>query len=268
MSSVDAAYSGSIPALYDRCLGPMLFEPYALDLAARAAALLPRQVCETAAGTGILTDALRRALPEAKIVATDLNQAMLHVAASRVRSPNVSFAEADAMSLPFETSTFDLVICQYGAMFFPDRVAGYRQARRVLKPGGYFLFNVWDSLELNPLAAAAAEALSKMFPNRPPGWLKRVPYGYHDQQRIQLELRDAGFTEISIETVAKRSRGSPRAAAEGLCLGTPLRAEIEEQAPERLKDAVATVAAALAMLGTEHAVDLPMSAQVFAARAC
>ena len=136
MSGADSLFTGSVPALYDRCLGPLLFVPYARDIAARAALLRPGRVLETAAGTGIVTEALAAALPDAEIVATDLNQAMLDIAGARGLPARVNFQAADAQALPFPDSSFDLVVCQFGAMFFPDRVGAYGEARRVLRPGG------------------------------------------------------------------------------------------------------------------------------------
>ena len=147
MTSTDAAFSGSIPGLYERYLVPMLFEPYALDLAQRTGALRPRHILETAAGTGVVTDAIIRKLPDIEVTATDLNQGMLDVAAARIKSPCVKFRQADAQSLPFPDASFDAVVCQFGVMFFPDRITAYREARRVLKPGGRFLFNVWNRIE-------------------------------------------------------------------------------------------------------------------------
>ncbi len=260
MTSTDSIFSGSIPALYDRYLVPMLFEPYARDLARRTAALAPRHILETAAGTGIVTAFLLDSLPDAGIVATDLNQAMLDVAAARIQSPNVAFQAADAQALPFADASFDALVCQFGVMFFPDRVAAYREARRVLKPGGRFLFNAWDGLDANPASAAAAEAVAALFPDDPPGFLGRVPFGY-PKDRIEADLRAAGFTDIEAETVAKTSRiESPRAAAIGLCHGTPLRAEIEARGS--LDEATAAAAAALERFaGTQ----VPMSAHVFSA---
>ncbi|HYJ29961.1 MAG TPA: methyltransferase domain-containing protein [Allosphingosinicella sp.] len=268
MQASDAAFSGSIPALYDRCLGPLLFEPYARDLAERIAAIAPRRILETAAGTGIVTAAIVRALPDAEIVATDLNEAMLAVAAERVRSPAVSFRQADAQALPFGDGSFDLVVAQFGAMFFPDRILAYREACRVLKKGGLFLFNVWDSLEANPGSAAAAAAVAGLFPNDPPNFLARVPFGYHDPVRIEKDLHAAGFDEVAIETVAMRSRAAdPGEAATGLALGTPLRAEIEARDPARLQEAADAAAAALrGLAGEDGALDLPMSALVVSAR--
>jgi SAM-dependent methyltransferase len=266
MESTDIQFAGSIPEYYDRCLGPFLFEPYAADLAERAAALGPGRILETAAGTGIVTAALAAALPEAEIVATDLNPDMLRVAEGKIDSPRVTFAPADAQSLPFQDGGFDLVVCQFGAMFFPDRVAAYREARRVLGPGGAFLFNVWDRLEANPASQAVAEAVAALFPADPPSFLGRVPFGYHDKGLIEADLRSAGFSAVEAVTVGKRSRGSAREIAPGLCQGSPLRAEIEARAPDRLDEATA---AALAALVGRHGdpVDAAMSAHVIVARA-
>ena len=266
MASSDSVFSGSIPALYDRYLGGLLFEPFARDLAERAAATGPRRILETAAGTGIVTAAIVRAAPDAEIVVTDLNADMLALAEERVRSPAVAFQAADALSLPFADGSFDLVVCQFGAMFFPDRVAAYREACRVLKRGALFLFNVWNRLDANPASQGAAEAIAALFPENPPSFLSRVPFGYHDRARIERDLAAAGFEEVSIETIEKRSRGDAFEAATGLVMGTPLRAEIEAREPGRLEEARDAVAEALRSLSGGDEIDLPTSAHVVSAR--
>ncbi|WP_166041732.1 methyltransferase domain-containing protein [Sphingosinicella sp. YJ22] len=266
MASIDSAFAGSIPAIYNRCLGPMLFEPYALDLARRVAPLRPRALLETAAGTGIVTAALAEALPETDIVATDLNQAMLDVAAERIASPRVAFQAADAQSLPFADDGFDAVVCQFGVMFFPDRVGAYREARRVLRGDGAFIFNAWDSLDANPASKAMAEAMGEVFPDDPPSFLQRTPFGYHDPSRIEADLRAAGFSDISFETVVLPCRASSaHEAATGMCRGSPLRAEIEARDATRLDAAVEAAAKALERL-SGPALDVDMSAHVFTAR--
>ena len=262
MTATDALFAGSIPALYDRLLGPLLFAPYARDIAARVAALRPGRILETAAGTGVVTAALLEAAPESELVATDLNQAMLDVAAARIASPQVAFQAADAQALPFADGSFDAVVCQFGVMFFPDRIAAYAEARRVLRPGGRFLFNAWDRLDRNPASAAAAGAVAALFPEDPPDFLARVPFGYHDVARIEADLRAAGFTDIAGATAAMTSRVSARDAAIGFCQGTPLRAEIEARDPVRLDEATAAAAAALAPF---DGTDAAMSALVFSA---
>ncbi|CAA9539141.1 MAG: Ubiquinone/menaquinone biosynthesis methyltransferase [uncultured Sphingosinicella sp.] len=266
MTSTDAAFAGSIPALYDRCLGPLLFQPYAEDMARRVTKLRPARILETAAGTGIVTEALARALPEAEIVATDLNQAMLDVAARRVRSPNVSFMAADAQSLPFADASFDAVVCQFGVMFFPDRIAAYREARRVLRPGGRFLFNCWDRLDRNPVSDIVASAVAALFQADPPSFLNRVPFGYHDKERVMADLRAAGFSDTAGETVVLESRlASARDAALGLCQGSPLRSEIEQRDPARIEEATSAVAEALSRQGYGDSAASPLSAHVFSA---
>jgi ubiquinone/menaquinone biosynthesis C-methylase UbiE len=226
----DKLFAGSIPENYDRYMVPLIFEPYAVDLAARAAALAPGVVLETAAGSGVVTRALApRLSPEARYVVTDLNQPMVGYAASR-QPPDarITWRQADALALPFEAATFDLVICQFGAMFFPDRVAGYREARRVLKPGGHFLFSVWDRIEENVFADEVTNHLAELFPHDPPRFLARTPHGYHDVAAIRGDLAAAGFSEVSIDTRAEQSRAaSPRIPAFAYCQGTLLRNEIE-----------------------------------------
>jgi SAM-dependent methyltransferase len=247
LSEADRVFAGSIPALYDRYLAPMLFAGYAEDLARRTAALAPLRVLETAAGTGVATRALARALPrEVEIMATDLNQAMVDFAAAQPGAERATWRQADAQALPFADGSFDAVLCQFGVMFFPKRATGYREARRVLKSGGRFLFSVWDRIEENEFAQTVTDALGALFPDNPPRFLARTPYGYFDTAPVDNELRAAGFTNIAIETVARGSRASsPRDAAVGLCQGTPLRSEIEARAADRLE--AATDAAALAL---------------------
>src|SRR5437588_6828984 len=178
-SQTDRLFAGSIPALYERYLGPLIFEPYAADLAARLGDVRSGTVLETAAGTGIATRALVRSLPATvRIVATDLNQPMLDFAAARVDSPRVTWRQADALSLPFPSGTFDAVVSQFGVMFLPDKVAAYREAARVLKPGGALLFNVWGRIEDNDLAHVVTEAVAGLFPENPPQFLARTPHGY------------------------------------------------------------------------------------------
>lgn len=233
MTSADKAFAGSIPALYDRHLGPMLFAPYAADLVRRLGAA--ERVLETAAGTGIATRALAGALPDAAITATDLNQPMLDLAAQRLESPRVTWRPANALELPFADDGFDAVVCQFGAMFFPDKPAAFAEARRVLRPGGRFLFSVWDRLAENEITEVVHDAVAALFPDDPPGFLARAPHGYHEVERIRADLRAAGFGRIEVETVALPAR-APSAAdpALGFCQGSPLRHEIEARAADRL----------------------------------
>jgi ubiquinone/menaquinone biosynthesis C-methylase UbiE len=247
MPNSDADFAGSIPALYDRCLGPLQFEPYAVDLAARVASLSPRSMLETAAGTGIVTLALaKRLAPGATITATDLNQPMLDVAESKIKSPNVIWKQANAVALPFDDAQFDAIACQFGVMFFPDKLKAFKEARRVLKPGGHYIFNVWDRLELNEFSNVAAQAVAAFFPDSPSDFIRRVPFGYFDVDAISATLKEAGFSSVIKERVAKLTRATNAyEVALGLCQGTPTRNEIEARDPAALQAVTASVQAAL-----------------------
>jgi ubiquinone/menaquinone biosynthesis C-methylase UbiE len=177
MLETDKVFAGSVPENYDRYMVPLIFAPYAADLAERAASLSPYAVLEIAAGTGVVTRALSPKLsPDASYFVTDLNQPMLDYAASR-QGPDtrITWRQANALALPFENAAFDVVCCQFGAMFFPDRSAAYREAKRVLKPGGHLLFSVWDRIEENVFADDVTKALARIFPNDPPRFLARTP---------------------------------------------------------------------------------------------
>jgi ubiquinone/menaquinone biosynthesis C-methylase UbiE len=249
MATTDKLFAGSIPELYERLLVPLIFESYARDLAARVAAPAPRDVLETAAGTGVATRAMAARLPAAvRIVATDLNQPMLDQAAKRlVGDARIEWKQADALALPFADASFDVVACQFGAMFFPDKVAGYKEARRLLRPGGRLIFNVWDKITENDFADVITAALAEMFPHDPPRFMARTPHGYHDGEQIRRELTAAGFTEIAIDAVDETNRAaSARDVAVAYCEGTPLRSEIEARDPAALERATAHATAALA----------------------
>jgi ubiquinone/menaquinone biosynthesis C-methylase UbiE len=266
MASVDVRFSGSVPANYERYMVPLLFRPYAQLLAERAKEWAPKRVLETAAGTGVVTDALARALPAAEIVATDLNQAMLDVAATRVDSANVSLQQADALELPFADSSFDLIVCQFGLMFYPDKVKGNSEAHRVLRDGGRYLLAVWDRIDRNPLCNLAHETMQRQFPDNPPMFMKRGPFSYSDPEAIERDLRTAGFHAVEIETVELRSR-SPSAedAARGLTYGSPMGVELEEYGPGALDQVFEEFSRAALQFEGPDGFDAPMAAHIVTA---
>lgn len=270
MLEADKVFAGSIPENYDRYMVPLIFEPYAADIARRAASFSPSAVLEIAAGTGVVTRALAPKLsPGASYTVTDLNQPMLDFAASR-QAPDsrIKWRQADALALPFEKAAFDLVCCQFGAMFFPDRSLAYREAKRVLKPGGRLLFNVWDRIEENEFADDVTNALAKIFPNDPPRFMARTPHGYHDTALIRRELEAAGFSRVAIETRAEQSRASsPRIPAVAYCQGTVLRSEIEARDAGKLEAATDTAAAAIARRHGSGEVAAKIQAHVIVAAA-
>jgi SAM-dependent methyltransferase len=261
----DLLFSGSIPLLYETHLVPLIFAPYAGDLANRVATRLPSRVLEIAAGTGVATRALDAVLPDqVAITATDLNQPMLDQAAAAGTRRIVQWQQADAMQLPFEDGTFDAVACQFGAMFFPDRPKAYAEARRVLRTGGHFTFSVWDRIEDNEFADTVTRALEELFPADPPRFLARTPHGYHDRRLIARELVQAGFFSApDITTISARSQAaSARIPAIAYCQGTPLRNEIEARDALRLGEATDIAAAAIARQFGHGAVDGKIQAHV------
>ena len=249
MTGADKVFAGSIPAIYQRYMVPMIFEPYARDVAERLASFGPGRVLEIAAGTGVVTRAIAERLPpDTEIVATDLNQPMLDTAVElQGGQGKVTFRQADALALPFDDNSFDAVVCQFGVMFFPDKHQGYREALRVLSPGGTYMFTVWDRISANEFATVASAALAARFPDDPPKFMERTPHGYHDVDAIAAAVRDAGFSKVSVDTADKVSRAnSALDAATGYCQGNPFRNEIEARAPGGLQSVTEAVASALA----------------------
>lgn len=263
----DKLFAGSIPKLYEEFLVPLIFAPYAEDIAKRLASRKPSRVLEIAAGTGAVTRCLAAMLPgDVAIVATDLNQPMLDMASAIGTSRPVEWQRADAMQLPFEAEQFDAVVCQFGVMFFPDRVKAFAEAHRVLRAGGVLLFNVWDRIEENEFACAVTTALESLFPENPPRFLARTPHGYGDPLTIGRDLQRGGFFSVPyFETVAARSTAtSARIPALAYCQGTPLRNEIEARNPSLLGEATDLAAAAIAREFGPGAVDGKIQAHVVA----
>ena len=270
MPATDKVFGGAIPEIYDTDLVPTIFEVFAADLAGRVASERPGDVLETAAGSGVVTRTLAPRLPSGtRYVVTDLNQPMLDRAARMQPDPTtLVWQQADALALPFETRSFDAVCCQFGVMFFPDRVAGYAEALRVLCPGGQFVFNTWDRLDVNEFAHSVTMAAAACFPDDPPEFLARTPHGYHDPAGIGAEVRAAGFTRISVHTIAERSRApTARHPAVAYAQGTPLRSEIEARDPARLEEVTDRAAAMIAARFGDGPVDARILGHVIVARA-
>jgi ubiquinone/menaquinone biosynthesis C-methylase UbiE len=269
MAQTGTQFAGSIPEIYDRFMVPLLFEPYAGDLAERLTKTSPQHVLETAAGTGVLTRVMASRLPEdARIVATDLSRPMLDLAATKSpHEPRIAWQQVDASALPFDDRRFDAVACQFGAMFFPDKVRAYSEARRVLKPGGSFIFSVWDRLSESEFADVTAQALAALFPEDPPRFIDRIPHGYFDVATIREELTAAGFSSIAVESrddVSKAS--SARDAATAFCQGTPIRNEIEARDPSRLQEATHAASEELARRFGRGPIEGRMRAHIITAR--
>lgn len=263
MTSQAAQFVGTIPENYDRGLGPHIFFDYAADIARRAADLRPKTVLELAAGTGILTRKLRDAVEgDCDLIASDLNPPMLDVAKAKFAADEkISFEQIDATDIGFDDASFDLVACQFGIMFFPDKDRSYAEVSRVLKPGGIYLFNVWDSLDNNPFARITHEVLESFFSDDPPGFYQ-VPFGYNHAGTIEESVRGAGFDRVTIETVPITVKiPSAENFARGLVFGNPVHEEITSRGgnPEELFTAV--TAAIEERLGAE----MPLQALVITA---
>jgi SAM-dependent methyltransferase len=260
----DNVFAGSVPKIYETYLVPLIFQPYATDLAKRLASRPVKRVLELAAGTGVATRALASALPDASIVATDLNQAMLDQAMALGTTRPVEWRQADAMQLFFPDRSCDAVVCQFGVMFFPDKAKAFAEVHRVLRPKGVFLFNVWDKIEENEFADTVTTGLASLFPTDPPRFLARTPHGYHHLPTLERDLARGGFSaQADITTVRARSRAkSPRDPAIAYCQGTPLRGEIEARGAARLGEATDVAAAAIARRFGSGAVDGKIQAHV------
>jgi ubiquinone/menaquinone biosynthesis C-methylase UbiE len=234
------SFGASIPEHYEQYLVPLIFTDYAKSLADSLIKTSGANVLETACGTGIVSRYVARHLDSnSRLIATDLNEPMIEEARSAVGDQtNVEFRQADALDLPFDEKSFDAVLCQFGVMFFPNRVQGYREAARVLKPDGQFLFNVWDSPANNPFVSTVELAVASLYPSDPPKFFD-TPFGYHDLELIVRELQEAGFARVDLSVIPLVSEApSPRHIALGFVAGTPLANTIEERQNPTLDDVV------------------------------
>lgn len=269
MDPSDAVFSGAVPERYERFMVPMLFAPFAADLARRVVGLAPASVLEIAAGTGAVTRKLAHQLaPSTRFVATDINEGMLAQARLMDLGRPIEWLEADAQRLPFDDGSFDVVVCQFGVMFFPDRAAAYAEARRVLTAGGTFVFSTWDSVAHNEFAAVAGEAIAAFLPDDPPAFIERTPHGYFEHEQIRADLALAGFAdEVTIDIESHVSRApDAETAARSYVEGTPLRGEIEQRRPGSIAEATAVAADAFRRRFGAGVVEAEMRAILVTAR--
>jgi ubiquinone/menaquinone biosynthesis C-methylase UbiE len=262
-------FSGSIPAAYDRYLGPILFQPYAEDLATRLPVSKTGSVLELACGTGILTRVLRTYLPsKVKLIATDLNEPMFRQATAKFgKNERVRWLEADACDLPFDGRKFDAVVCQFGIMFVPDKAHAAREAYRVLKRDGIFLFNVWDAMKHNKLGELAHRTITGFFEKDPPTFYQ-IPFSYHNRTEIRRILKQAGFREIKTEVIPKIGKASrAEDVAKGLVEGNPVAVTIAKRDPSLLPIITGAVTGAITRRFGKRDIRAPMQAIVVQARA-
>jgi len=268
MTDDHSAFVGAIPANYDEYLGPLIFEVYAKELARRVVVPEGGLVLETAAGTGLATREIRKAIdPSVRIIATDLNSDMLELAKTKFDdSDNVEFQTANAQELPFDDGTFDAIVCQFSVMFFPDKLTALKEAGRVLKPGGHFYFSIWDSLAHNDFIRTTNAEIATLSPGEPPDFFN-TPYGYFEIDTVKELLELAGFGEIEISVLPRRSTApKARHVALGYILGTPVRLQIESATDETLAEVVDRVERAIGNAYGDAPATAMMQAITFSAR--
>ena len=223
MSDDATGFVGSIPENYDRGLGTIILTDYDEHTARLIAGYVPSRVLETGAGTGIVTRRLRDLLPAmTRLIATDLNLPMLDVARNKFRPDEpIEFHHADAIALPFADASFDAVVCQFSVMFFPDKEKSYREAYRVLAPGGRYVFSVWDG-DYNRHGRIADEVAAQFFPADPPQFY-RVTTSYNKIDPIKDLLSDAGFIDLRIAVLTREKQVADISAfARAMVYGNPL----------------------------------------------
>ena len=263
----DSSFTAAVAEFYESTLVPLIFAPYATDLARRVQEREPARVLEVGCGTGVVTRALASALPPACfVVATDVNAAMVSHAENVGTVRPVSWRRADVMELPFEDGSFDVVVCQFATMFFPDRAAAYREVRRVLRPRGAFLFSIWNRIQDNEFACVVTDAVAELFPTDPPLFLARTPHGHWQTAEIEADVRAAGFAHCAHSQRDHVSRAdAAHSPAIAFCHGTPLRNEIEARDPGGLERATAAAADALRQRFGEGAIEGRISAVIVCA---
>jgi ubiquinone/menaquinone biosynthesis C-methylase UbiE len=254
-SPTPTAFAGSIPENYDRYLGPLLFEPYALDLVSRIDPRQAQTVLEIACGTGRVTRHLKSTLlPSARLTATDINPDMIAVAKSALNCETITWATADAQALPFPDESFDLVVCQYGLMFVPDKPKAFAEAFRVLKNGGIFLFNTWDNIRHNSFMHTGAEVVAGFFADNPPVFFK-TPFSMHDEQELYSLAAAAGFRNVQVRLVKiECSSSNAHDIANGIVKGNPVYNEIRAGGEQDIQKIIDAVAKAIAAKHGDHPV--------------
>ncbi|CAN5436018.1 methyltransferase domain-containing protein [soil metagenome] len=259
-------FGGAIPKIYDEVLGPVYFEPYAIDIADRVASLKPATILETACGTGRVTMHLKSANPNAQITASDINPDMFAIAQQKLNGSSVEFKQADATALPFPGNSFDCVVAQFGIMFYPDKVKGVAEALRVLKPGGTYIFNVWGKIEDNGMSATGREIITRFFENNPPVFYN-IPFSMHNVEEVITIVRKGGFEDIQYAVVNKECiADSAEVMSAGLVEGNPIANAIRERDPGAVDVLKAEVYKTLVERFGDHPCKTTQQAIVFTAK--
>jgi ubiquinone/menaquinone biosynthesis C-methylase UbiE len=265
MAASNVSFSGSIPENYERYLGPFIFEPYAVDVVSRIHVQKVKKVLELACGTGRVTKHLVQTLPDAEIVASDFNPDMIAIAENNAKSDNIKWMTIDMQDIPFDDNHFDLVVCQFGIMFVPDKQKAFQEIHRVLKTGGVLLLNAWDALTKNPPFTIANLIVNSFF-TTDPVLFYHVPFSYHDETEMKHHLAEAGFHSAVIKLVPKICVSDSAAhAVKGLLEGNPVFAFIQERNPAVLPDIRKKLEEELVLKLGDHPMRCAMQAWVIEA---
>jgi ubiquinone/menaquinone biosynthesis C-methylase UbiE len=258
-------FGGSIPKIYDEVLGPVYFEPYAIETAERVSRLNPFGLLETACGTGRVTVHLRNKI-KGNITATDINPQMMAIAKHKLQGKEITWQLADATALPFENESFDCIVSQFGVMFYPDKALGMKEAYRILKPGGTFIFTVWGKLEANPMSATGREIVGEYFKNDiPPSY--KTAYSMHDVLEVKDIVRKSGFKNITEEVLTKECTcDSAWVMAAGLVEGNQIVNAIREKDESAIGILKEKVFETLVKRYGDHPCQTTMQAIVFTAK--
>ncbi len=233
-------FAGEVAANYEEFLGPMFFEPYAIEVASRIDPASIRLAVEIASGTGRVTRHLRERIPaSAKLIASDISEDMLSIAKKKLKDFDIEWKIIDAQSLPFDDNSADLVVCCFAYMLVPDRAKALAEAHRILRPGGMLLFTTWDKLELNA-ASHIYRKIAKKYLGDVLSEAYNLPFSLYDDTLIRSLLQDAGFSKIAIGHVIKSSFcRTAKEAVNGLAQGGMIYNEIMKRNPawmDEIKD--------------------------------
>lgn len=261
------SFSGSIPKFYENNLGTIFFEPFSTEMALRVKDLKANSILEIACGTGRLTKYLPLVTPKkfSSITATDVNPAMLELARRTVAWKNIDWQVVDAMELPYGDSLFDVVVAQFGVMFYPDKQKAFKDSHRVLADNGSFIFSAWDSLRHNPIAQLTDNIITEFFPTDTPAFYK-IPFSYFNEDEIRSDLATAGFRAVNIERLKLEGyAANANDAAVGLLQGTPLYNAIIERGEELLPAMTEKLAQEIRSLFGDTDLSIPIQANIVTA---
>ncbi len=202
-------FIGSVPENYERYLVSSIFGPWASDLVEVAALRPSDRVLDIACGTGIVArTAARRLGSGGTVVGLDLSAPMLEAARSAAANEGVSveWREGSALKLPLPDAAFDVVFCQQGLQFFPDRPAALLEMHRVLAAGGRLVLSVWREIERSPGFAVLAEALTRHIGPEAGTLMTSGPFGLSNAEELRALIAAARFSDIALRSALKALR--------------------------------------------------------------